>query len=89
VKALGRPLALNAVDWKIKQDDPSASLSEVQDETLEIIRTLVDDGLFTLGAVRKHRFVSSTRSLDRSMHRISRRYVGHYDRRRVGCLRRG
>jgi hypothetical protein len=80
LKGLGRPVALNAVDWKIKQDHPSASTSEVQDETLEVMRTLVDDGLFTLGAVRKHRFVSSKRSLDRSMHRISRRYVGHYDR---------
>jgi hypothetical protein len=80
VKGLGRPVALNAVDWKIKHDHPSASISEVQDETLEVIRALVDDGLFTLGAVRKHRFVSSKRSLDRSMHRISRRYVGHYDR---------
>jgi hypothetical protein len=80
VKGLGRPVALNAVDWKIKQDHPSAPVSEIQDETLEVIRTLVDDGLFTLGAVHKHRFVSSKRSLDRSMHRISRRYVGHYDR---------
>jgi hypothetical protein len=80
VKGLGRPVALNAVDWKIKHDNPSASTSEVQDETLEVIRTLVDDGLFKLGDVRKHRFVSSKRSLDRSMHRISRRYVGHYER---------
>lgn len=80
VKGLGRPVALNAVDWKIKQDHPSAPISAVQDETLDVIRTLVSDGLFTLGAVRKHRFVSSKRSLDRAMHRISRRYVGHYDR---------
>jgi hypothetical protein len=80
VKGLGRPVALNAVDWKIKHDNPSASTSEVQDETLEVIRTLVDEGLFKLGNVHKHRFVSSKRSLDRSMHRISRRYVEHYER---------
>jgi hypothetical protein len=80
VKGLGRPVALNAVDWKIKHDNPSASAAEVQDETLEVIRTLVDDGLFKLGDVRKHRFVSSKQPLDRSMHRISRRYVEHYER---------
>ena len=79
VKGLGRPVALNAVDWKIKHDNPSASASEVQDEALEVIRTLVDDGLFTLGAVRKHRFVSSKRSLDRSMRHISHEYIDHYD----------
>ncbi len=79
LKGLGRPVALNAVDWKIKHDKPSASASEVQDETLEVVRTLVDDGLFKLGAVRKHRFVSSKRSLNRSMHQISHQYVDHYD----------
>jgi hypothetical protein len=79
LKGLGKPVALNAVDWKIKHDKPSAPASEVQDETLEVIRTLVDDGLFTLGAVRKHRFVSSKRSLNWSMHQISHQYVDHYD----------
>ncbi len=79
VKGLGRPVALNAIDWKIKHDNPSASISEVQRETLEVIRTLVDDGLFKLGAVRNHRFIGSKQSLNRSMHRISRRYVDHYD----------
>jgi hypothetical protein len=79
LKGLGKPVALNAVDWKIKHDKPSASASEVQDETLEVIRTLVDDGLFKLGEVRNHRFVSSKRSLNRSMHQISHQYVDHYD----------
>lgn len=79
VKGLGRPVALNAVDWKIKHDNPSASAAEVQDGTLEVVRSLVEEGLFTLGAVRAHRFVSSKRSLDRSMHRISHRYLDHYD----------
>jgi hypothetical protein len=48
-KGLGRPVALNAIDWKIKQQNPSASDAQVQKETLETIRTLVDDGLFRLG----------------------------------------
>jgi hypothetical protein len=32
-----------------------------------------------LGEVRNHRFVSSKRPLDRSMHQISHQYVDHYD----------
>jgi hypothetical protein len=79
LKGLGRPVALNAVDWKIKHANPSATASEVQDTTLAVIRSLVDDGLFTLGAVRKHRFVTSKRPLRRSLHQISHEYVDHYD----------
>jgi hypothetical protein len=79
LKGLGRPVALNAIDWKIKQQNPLASDAQVQKETLETIRTLVDDGLFRLGDVNKFRFVASKRPLDRSIHKISHRYVGHYD----------
>jgi len=79
LKGLGRPVPLNAIDWKIKQQNPSASDAQVQKETLETIRTLVDDGLFRLGDVNKFRFVAANRPLDRSIHKISHRYVGHYD----------
>jgi hypothetical protein len=80
LKGLGKPLALNAVDWKIKQQNPSAPLSEVRDETLEAVRSLVDDGLFRLGEVHARRFFTWKRPLDRSMRKISHRYVDHYDR---------
>jgi len=79
LKGLSRPVALNAIDRKIKQQNPSASTSEVQGETLEAIRSLVDDGLFRLGALEKRRFVPSKRPLDRSMDKISRSYLNHYD----------
>jgi hypothetical protein len=79
LKGLGRPVALNAIDWKIKQQKPFASVEQVQSETLETIRSLVDDGLFRLGNVNKFRFVGFKRSLDRSIHKISHRYVDHYD----------
>jgi hypothetical protein len=79
LKGLSRPVALNAVDWKVKQQNPSASDAQVQQETLETIRSLVDDGLFRLGDVQKFRFVASKRPLDQSIHKISHRYVGHYD----------
>jgi hypothetical protein len=79
LKGLGRPVPLNAIDWKVKRQNPSASDEQVQQETLDTIRSLVDDGLFRLGDVGKRRFVPSKKSLDRSIDLISHRYVGHYD----------
>ena len=79
LKGLGKPLALNAIDWKIKQENPWATPAEVQSETLEVVRSLVDDGLFRLGDVHIQRFYTWKRPLDRSMHKISDRYVDHYD----------
>jgi hypothetical protein len=78
---LGKPLDLNAVDWHGRHKNPSASPSEVQNETLEVIRALVSDGLFTLGAVGESdaRFVAWKGSLDHSIHKISHSYVKHYD----------
>jgi hypothetical protein len=78
---LGKPLDLNAVDWHVRHKNPSASPSEVQNETLEVIRALVSDGLFTLGAVGESDalFVAWKGSLDHSIHKISHSYVKHYD----------
>jgi hypothetical protein len=47
--ALGDPVDLNAVDRHVRHQNPSATPSEVQNETLEVIRSLVSDGLFRLG----------------------------------------
>jgi hypothetical protein len=89
--ALGDPVDLNGVDWHVRQQNPSATPAEVQDETLEVIRSLVTDGLFRLGSevvLGKHlggvasegeRFVAWSHPLDRSLHKISQVYVKHYD----------
>jgi hypothetical protein len=89
--ALGDPLDLNAVDWHVRQQNPSATPSEVQDETLEVIRSLVSDGLFRLGgsvmlgphpagvATEGERFVAWDHPLDHSIRKISHVYVKHYD----------
>jgi hypothetical protein len=89
--ALGDPLDLNAVDWHVKQQNPSATPSEVQNETLEVIRSLVSDGLFRLGgevvlgehlggvATEGERFVAWDDPLDHSIRKISHVYVRHYD----------
>ena len=78
--AIGKPVDLNLVDWHVRKQNPSASPSEVQNETLEVIRSLVSDEWFRLGAVSKDgRFVPWKHSLDRSMKKISHVYVRHYD----------
>jgi hypothetical protein len=79
--SLGRPMDLNGVDWHVRRQNPSASPSEVQNETLEVIRSLVSEELFRLGALSEEGewFVAWGHSLDHSMHKISHVYVRHYD----------
>ncbi len=92
LNGLGKLVDLNAVDWHVRQQNPSASPSEVQNETLEVIRSLVSDGLFRLGGVHaegehlggvvsagSERFDPWDRPLDHTMHKISHVYVKHYD----------
>ncbi len=81
LEGLGKPVDLNAVDWHVRHRNPSASPSEVQNETLEVIRALVSEGLFTLGAVgeKDERFVAWNKPLDHSIHKVSHAYVKHYD----------
>ena len=77
VEGLGKPVDLNAVDWHVRHRNPSASPAEIQNETLEIIRDTVSEGLFRLGSVSDNdgRFSAWRRSLDHSMHKISHVYV--------------
>jgi hypothetical protein len=79
--ALGGPIDLNAVDWHVKHRNPSASPTEVQNETLDVIREWVSEGLFKIGAPegKTKRFVAWHHSLDHSLHKISHTYVRHYD----------
>ena len=77
--AIGKPVDLNGVDWHVRQQNPSASPSEVQNETLEVIRALVSEGWFRLGHTEKGRFVASKHSLDHAMKKISHDYVKYYD----------
>ena len=78
--ALAGPIDLNAVDWRVRHQHPSASPVEVQNETLDAIREWVTDGWFRLGerSGKTHRFTAWRRSLDHSLHKISHAYVRHY-----------
>lgn len=88
VEGLGKPVDLNGVDWHVRENNPSASPLEVQNETLEIIQALVSEGLFMLGAMSAEGeiFTPWNHPLDKSMHEISHTYVKHYDDPRNGCI---
>jgi hypothetical protein len=83
--SLGSPADLNAVDRLVRQHNPSASPAEIQSETIEVIRSLVSEGLFRLGGMRgerehsPERFVPWGHPFDRSIHKITHVYVTHYD----------
>ncbi len=72
---------LGAVDSQVARHNPSASLPELQRETLETIRKLVSDGLFELGDLSGEggSLAAWSGSLDDSIQRISDVYVAHYD----------
>ena len=80
IDALGGPIDLNAVDRRVKHQNPAASPEEVQYETLDGIREWVSDELFRIGAPvgKSQRFEAWHHSLDHSLHKISHVYVKHY-----------
>jgi hypothetical protein len=72
---------LGAVNSQVSRHNPSASVSEVQRETLEMIRALVSEGLFELGDLSGEggSLHVWSGSLDESLQKISDAYVTHYD----------
>ena len=79
--ALEGPLPLTAVDSSVTQQNRSAPDTEVQNATLETIRSLVGEGLVVLGDLSGEtgRFVAWGGSLEESMQKISDLYVHNYD----------
>ncbi|WP_235215859.1 hypothetical protein [Mycobacterium kyorinense] len=79
--AAGDELPITAVDYYVKQQHSSASVSGIQDETLATIRSLAEDGLVALGAMSGEggRWEAWDEPVDASMQRITDWYVPHYD----------
>lgn len=86
--ARDKVLLRGLVDWvdlgrihaTVKDEHPDASLSELQDQSLSLIRSLVSDGQFVFGSVRRNKgFEAWDTSLDESMRRIRDMYVSHFD----------
>jgi len=71
---------LSAINWQVRQQFPSASLSDVQNATLELVRSLVAEGLFELGDLSSEdgRFAAWDEPLEISMPKLYDAYVTHY-----------
>lgn len=72
---------LGMVDFYVTRRNPAASLPEIQDETLAVIRSLLSDGLFVLGAMSGEggRWEPWDEPLEESMRRIAEVYLDRYD----------
>lgn len=72
---------LTVVDSHVTRLNPAIPISELQKETLETVRSLVSDGLFSLGAMSGDdgSWVEWNEPLATSMQKISDAYVNHYD----------
>jgi hypothetical protein len=91
LEGLGKPVDLNAVDWHVRHRNPSASPSEIQNATLELIRAVVSDGLFRLGPSAR-RMNDSSPGEGRSIIRSTRFLTSTSTTTTTptdGCLRRG
>lgn len=79
--AAGGELPITQVDYYVKRQYPSASVADVQNETLATIRSLADDGLIVLGAMSGEggRWEPWDGPLDNSIRKIAVLYVTHYD----------
>jgi hypothetical protein len=74
-------VALERVHWIVEQENPGEPLAVIQDKVLDLIRSLVTDGLFELGDLDtpNHRFGAWAAPLDESIQRIRDVYVNHFD----------
>jgi hypothetical protein len=74
-------VALDRIHWDVAQANQGASLSVVQTRTLELIRSLVNEGLFELGDLSgpQGQFAAWDSPVDRSINRIQDVYVANFD----------
>lgn len=70
-------VALERVHRRVAREHPGEPLSVIQDKTLDLIRSLVSDGLFEVGDLSGEggRFVAWNTPLDESIQRIRDVYV--------------
>lgn len=74
-------VALQRVHSRVARENAGEPLTVIQNKVLDLIRSLVTDGLFELDdlATPNHRFAAWDAPLDESLHRIRDVYVNQYD----------
>lgn len=72
---------LYEVHAQVARNNPDATTAQVQQKTLDTIRTLVEQGLFDVGDLGGPggEFAPWTSRLDESIRRIEDAYIGHFD----------
>lgn len=65
-------------------ENPSASLAEVQRKTLDLVRSMADEGVIALGDLKDHgaRFVDWDVPVDEAIVRLAAEYVDRFNDRR-------
>ncbi|WP_131809476.1 hypothetical protein [Mycolicibacter sinensis] len=79
LRSLDDTVELGLVHECVAQANPDEVLSVVQEKTLGLIRSLVDDGLFEIGDEGNGLFVVWDLSVDEAIRRIRDVYVGQFD----------
>lgn len=76
-------VALERVHDYVLRENPERPVSTIQSKTLELVRSLVSEGMFVLGDLSGEggRFVAWDRPLDESLNRIRVAYVTNFDDR--------
>jgi hypothetical protein len=74
-------VAVERVHWAVKQENAGEPLAFVQDKVLDLIRSLVTDGLFELGdlVTPNRRFGAWDTPLDEAIQQIRDVYVNQFD----------
>lgn len=66
-------------NWEVAQSSPGATLPQKREDTLDLVRRLVEDGLFELGEVTDTKgFSPRTESLDEAMDKLRHTYVENF-----------
>jgi hypothetical protein len=74
---------LDRIHWYVASENLGQPLAVVQNKTLDLIRSLVTDGLFEVGDLTSKdcRFAAWNTSLDESIQRLRDVYVTNFDNR--------
>ena len=73
-------VALDRIHWDVSEAMPKAPRAAVQEATLELIRELVEQGLFEIGDVTSGRgFQAWDQPLDEAIQRLRRVYVDQFE----------
>jgi hypothetical protein len=81
---LVEPISLGELNWEVKQQNPSLTLTEWQRETLNMIRVLLGDGLIRVGDLGGEggRFEAWDLPQDTVLQKIIDLLITHHDDRR-------